>query len=224
MPRTHQEIVRALATQRHHMAASSTAYDAGDKSEALRLATIMCNIVHDAGRTRSILSLLGLKTKIVFMASGHEITEEIRRIVDRFTPLTELERYPKGGRDPEFVPVSTFFKNRGMHPFLRELPFEEWWQKDVIFFEGGNLARRELTRKRLVFTLRNQEGGSHFDSQVRDRDYLSLRDPVPFVVPGAGCGDMHDLELATMRQIAEELELSIEIYEWQQRLRRNAGG
>lgn len=129
MPRTHQEIVRALATQRHHMAASSTAYDAGDKSEALRLATIMCNIVHDAGRTRSILSLLGLKTKIVFMASGHEITEEIRRIVDRFTPLTELERYPKGGWDPEFVPVSTFFKNRGMHPFLRELPFEEWWQR-----------------------------------------------------------------------------------------------
>ena len=136
--RTHQEIVRAVATQRHHTAASSTTYDAGDRSEALRLATIICNIVHDAGRTRSILSLLGLKTKIVFMASGHEITEEIRRIVDRFTPLTELERYPKGGRDPKFVPVSTFFKNRGMHPFLRELPFEERWQKDVIFFEGGD--------------------------------------------------------------------------------------
>ena len=173
VPRTHQEIVRALATQRHHTAASSTTYDAGDKSEALRLATIICNIVHDAGRTRSILSLLGLKTKIVFMASGHEITEEIRRIVDRFTPLTELERYSKGGRDPEIVPVSTFFQNRGMHPFLRELPFEEWWQKDVILFkEGGNLARRELTRKRLVFKLRSQEGGSFFDSQVRDHDYL----------------------------------------------------
>jgi hypothetical protein len=148
VPRTHQEIVRALATQRHHMAASSTAYDAGDKSEALRLATIMCNIVHDAGRTRSILSLLGLKTKIVFMASGHEITEEIRRIADRFTPLTELERYPKGGRDPEFVPVSTFFKNRGMHPFLRELPFEEWWQKNVISREatsrGANSRESDL--------------------------------------------------------------------------------
>jgi hypothetical protein len=217
--RTHLEIVEALATQRRHLATSSAKYDAGDKSEAVRLATCVCNLVHDAGKTRSILSQLGLKTKIRFMASGHEVTDEIRRIASRFTPLIELERHPKGGGPPEFVPVSIFFKARGMHPFLRELPFAEWWENDLIFFEGGGLPRRELTRKRLVFTLRNQEGGSHFDAEMRDRDYLSLREPVPFVVPGAGLGDMRDLELATMRQIAEELELSIRIYAWQKRIR-----
>jgi hypothetical protein len=141
--RTHQEIVEALATQRRHIATSSTRYDAGDKSEALRLATCVCTLVHYAGRTRSILSQLGLKTKIRFMASGHEVTDEIRGIADRFTPLIELQRHPKGGGPPEFVPVSTFFKARGMHPFLRELRLQSggkrisYSSREVACLGGG---------------------------------------------------------------------------------------
>jgi hypothetical protein len=62
MPRSRHDLLDALAIQRRHMAVSCAAYDAGDHSEAVRLATCVCNLVHDAGKTyRSIMGQLGIK-------------------------------------------------------------------------------------------------------------------------------------------------------------------
>jgi hypothetical protein len=167
MPRTKADLDRAFAIQGRYLRASCDAYDAGDKWEAIRLATVVFTLVHDHGNIHSILSQLGIKHKIIYMASGLDMPSALNRGANRYTPLIEYERYRDRkkypDRIPEFLPISTFLAMRGQQPLLRELPFEDWWETDVIFFDG-NLA---LTRKKLVFTLRNEEGGGHFSPEMR---------------------------------------------------------
>jgi hypothetical protein len=207
-------------SQRAMMKSSCDGYDAGNKWEGLRLATCVFNLVHDHGSITSILSQLDAKHKIVFMSSGRRLTNEHDEVWPgaRYTLLIEFERYrqyPRGTKIPEFVPLSTFYRSRGQRPIFTGLPFEDWWETDIIFFD----ERFALTRKRLVFTLRNQEGGSHFDPEMRDQNYLALRNPIIMITPGLGLGHMDNLELATMRQIAEELRMSLHMHERLQHLR-----
>jgi len=93
----------------------------------------------------------------------------------------------------------------------RLLQFHGWWEKDVILRDGAV----QLTRKRLVFVLRNQEGGGHFSSEMRDHTYLRFAAEqlnTPYVVaPGKPPKPVLGVELASMRQIAWELAKTLEI-------------
>lgn len=225
MPRTTEELRRACVIQSRHLTASCRAYDAGDVWEALRIATIVYIMVHDAGRNRSIFNQLGIKHHMMFMATGAEVSFDLRKRADRFTPLVEFESFREERRKnanlkmvPRFVPVSTYWHRRGKQPALRQLTFEDWWETDIIFFDD----EKALTRKKLVLTLRNQEGGSHLDPEVVNPNYLALRKPFWMVTLGYGFGQMAGLELATMRQIAEELKISIQTYNWLQSMRKKA--
>lgn len=87
----------------------------------------------------------------------------------------------------------------------RRLQFHEWWSDDIKFRDGAF----RLTRKSLVFSLRNQEGGAHLDPVLSDPNYLRFaREQLttPFVVaPGRQPTPILGAELASMRQIAWEL-------------------
>ncbi len=188
------------------------AYLDGLLGEAIRLATVVYTMVHDHGSIHSILSQLGIKHRIIYMASGLDKRSALGKGANRYTPLIEYERY----RDRRSILIGYLsfcryrfcLAMRGQQPLFRELPFEDWWETDVIFFDG-NLA---LTRKKLVFTLRNQEGGGHFDPEMRNTHYLALTKPVWMSTPNYGFGMMGGLELATMRQIAEEMRISVDFY------------
>src|SRR5579862_8153596 len=120
MPRSREEVVNALATQRRHMAASCAAFDAGKYSEALRLATCVYTIVHDGGKIRSILAQLGTKETHVFFATNIKDGRTVLHVANRYTPLVELERfYPT----PRFVPLCTYFQNRNAYFGVRGLSF-----------------------------------------------------------------------------------------------------
>lgn len=189
------------------MAASCAAYDAGDHSEALRLATCVYNIVHDHGAIHSIMAQLGIKETHKFLATNIRDATCIQTIVNRYTPLIELERLYVG---PTFVPLCTYFENRNAWFYVRGLSFDAWWNKDIIFFDGP----QRLTRRQLVFTLRNQEGGSHYDKEVRNPTFHSLQKSFVFFHPSTNrISEQKNLELASMRQVAEELELSFAINE-----------
>ena len=201
MPRSHLELLKALATQRRHMAISCVGYDSGDHSEALRLATCVYNLVHDSGNIHSIMGQLGIKDTHMFLATNARDGAKLPVIVNRFTPLVEFERISDR---PQFVPLITYFQNRNAYFPVRNLSFNDWWNKDIIFLDGPH----RMTRRQLVFALRNQEGGSHYDDEVRNPSFRPLKQPVWMITPGLGFGLMGDLELASMRQIAEEVELS----------------
>jgi hypothetical protein len=207
--------------------ASCAAYDAGEKWKALRLATIVFTMVHDAGSNRSILGQLGIKHKMRWMTSAFISAADVRTRADRYTPLIEFERYrevrklyPNLQLIPEFVPVSTYWASRGKLPYLRELAFEDWWESDLIFFDEAHA----LNRKKLVFVLRNQEGGSHYDGRDgRNPNFDKFQKSVVMFTPGLGIGVMNNFELATMRQVAEELRISVHTEQQIQRWRRQHG-
>lgn len=69
-----------------------------------------------------------------------------------------------------------------------------------------------LTRRRLVHTLRNQDGGSHLDSTITDPAYVRVAKGNEFSwnfsTPSGG-GVLKGSHLATMRQIAWEIQSTL---------------
>ena len=69
-------------------------------------------------------------------------------------------------------------------------------------------TRTKISRRQLVFALRNNEGGGHFDPALLNPNYIALLRTVHmFSYPTLNVCE--NLELAMMRQIAEELRLSL---------------
>jgi hypothetical protein len=114
------------------------------------------------------VDVLGIKETHDFIATNIKDGAEVHALANRYSPLVELERLYI---QPEFVPLCTYFQKRKAFFGVRRLSFEAWWNKDIIFFEGP----LTLTRRQLVFTLRNQEGGSHYDEEVRNPNFAPLQ-------------------------------------------------
>ncbi len=108
-------------------------------------------------------------------------------------------------------------------PSLAESPrgrwagFQDWWE-GVVFH---NVNGFNLTRKMLVTVIRNQDGGSHVDPEIRSASYdrfVRVGDHTeyffgdrsrPVTIKNRGHGNVH---LKTMRQVAWELEHSLRQY------------
>lgn len=201
--RSPDEVRAAFQVQHKALVASSNAYDSGDLWEALRLATTVHTLVHDGGKNnRSLLSQMGVRASMRFLAAGHDISESRNALPD--TPLV-LMRISSGG-DACYVPRLDDMPPAGP----RWLQFGKWWEQDLIFRSGDGTHR--LTRKKLVFALRNQEGGSHFDAELNDPNYIEMAHGKTWtVVRSDGMqGELRQVELATMRQVAWELLASME--------------
>jgi hypothetical protein len=142
-----EDVERALGAQRHFILASCEAYDEGAIAEALRLATAIYVVVHDGGKNKSILTQLGIRVELRFVASGFQYgpTHVLRE-----TQLLSTRVYGDG--TAEYRPL---LDAAAWQP--RMLQFHEWWEKDIIFRDG----EFRLTRKKLAFIIRSQEGGAH---------------------------------------------------------------
>ncbi len=197
--RSPEELKQALVTQRGFLAASCKAYDDGNRREAFRIATVIHTLVHDYGeKTKSVLRQLGVKGKMRFVASAPPASPEN---IARSTMLVWLRI--QGDGTAEFVPIL----DNSPHP-LRSLQFDQWWTEIVM--QDGPFR---LSRKNLVFALRNQEGGAHFDDDLPNPNYVRFSQEqisTPFVTSFAKAPTpVLGAELATMRQIAWELEKTI---------------
>ncbi len=72
LTRSRAEVENALEVQRNAIMAYSVSYDAGARWEAIRLAVAVFVTVHDGGRReKSILTQLGIRGSLRFLASGH---------------------------------------------------------------------------------------------------------------------------------------------------------
>ncbi|MDX0165253.1 hypothetical protein GOC43_25830 [Sinorhizobium meliloti] len=162
-PRSYQkskdELIEALHEQVGFLRASCTLYDGGAVSEAARIATSIYILVND-GSSQSLLTLLGLRKQIEFVSfasepvPGNLLAEE---------PLVMLHIGPDGF---------------GYHPVLdqgpivpRRMKFSHWWEREIAFNTPGG---QKLDRKRLVYAMRNQDGGGHIDPRLTDDAYVTF--------------------------------------------------
>ena len=211
--RTNEEITSAFKDQMSALQSSAKAYDSGELWEAKRLATSVYTLCFDGtGRTKSLLGLLNIRTKIRYLDTVQDGEHAYLRD-------------PKGNvRYTSFLPlVAIYFDDdkAGIHPryrgyenwerSLRKISFDKWWNGTIFEVTGQN----RMTRKNLVFAMRTQDGGAHYDRDIRDESYIRLgRDPLgPISIEYGGVElDNLDAHLASMRQISWELQHSISQY------------
>lgn len=199
MTRSQDELRTALIEQLHALQSSGAAFDGGHLWEAKRLATTACVLVEDSKRMKSLLSQLGLLGEMTFLASGNPIHS------DNLLAETPLLLMRFGGGTVKYVPRFDDGPNKA-----RRLPFSDWWNEAVF----KDRKHRTLTRRALARSLRDQDGGAHFDEELKDEVYVGVakENSTGWVVvtrEGRRPLDNPGAHLASMRQIAWELEQTI---------------
>jgi hypothetical protein len=200
--RTKSELIRALENQLRFLQTSAAAYDAGNETESVRMATAAYVLLHDGGRrNKSILTQLGKRGSLRFVASGHGINPD-----NLFTQLPLLMvGVSSEGPKAQYLPL---LDQGPVAP--RALQFGRWWEDIVYQSQTG----KTLTRKSLIMSLRDQDGGGHFDEELSDEAYISAADrsTVGLLISIDGRVQMPEIgpHLATMRQIAWEIDHSLQ--------------
>ena len=197
--RTPEQIRTAFEVQKAALESSAKGYDCGSVWEALRLATSVYTLVHDGGRnSKSILTQMNAKSGLRFLCSSDPVSPS-NMIASH--NLVMMEASLNGAR---YRPVL-----EAMPEQWRWTAFSTWWEKDPIFSSGN--GKGLVTRKNLVFNLRNKEGGAHYDPAVAESEYTAMAERALWTFSSSQHQEveLHGLELATMRQIAFEVMQSL---------------
>lgn len=188
-----QELESHLDEHLGFLKASADAYDRGFDGEAKRIAVSIRVLVHDTRNSKSLLGQLDRK-------SG--------QFVDSAIPITPGNKSTHSG----LVVVSIIPGNGAKYvAFLDDRPggqaaytdFDTWWSTPVFVDYQG----RALTRKDLVLTVANQDGGAHVDSELNGAYAdLSRKNSLGWVYSdGTKSEPLGGPEKAALRQICHEI-------------------
>lgn len=201
VPQTRAELEGHLREQVAFLRASVRAYDDGFTGEAKRLAVVVRVLVHDTSASTSLLSQLDLKG-IQFFDTAYDY--DPRKYFHSFHGLAMMQIGPSSNM---FVPRCALPPKPFDEP-LRLVPFDQWWKKVVV----ADAKRNQFTRQQLVLTLSNREGGAHVDPTL-DAAYTALTRAYSMAMHykvKEQEGPFGGIELASVRQIAQEVLLSLE--------------
>lgn len=211
-----QRLIEHLAEQMSFLDTSCEAYDAGQRAECKRLAVTVRVLVHDVGRSISLLHRLGVKRQIrwcdapdrlmLFIAENDLVkmstyngsfsllsTPGVNPKLEHEVAVGEWEVLlpiiPNLVKDPDILPMWT--------------SFEQWWTLVRLVTSTGT----EVSRRMIVDMLANKEGGAHVDG--RHEAFEELIGDVGFGFFPSGTIEEMSPTPAAMRQIAEEVRLTI---------------
>ncbi|MEJ7759555.1 MAG: SEC-C metal-binding domain-containing protein [Gemmatimonadaceae bacterium] len=194
---TRDETAAAYHEQWAFLRKSCAAFDAGDETEAKRIATSLRILLHDTKRSTSLLTQLKLKDALFF-----DTAENVNN--DNLLPTFGLVLAHYTGTDCRFVaPIE---KPLGRPIWM--IPFEYWWRKRVVRVP----EQFELTRADLVLTLADQDGGAHADDAIEERYYRLSRENAmgyTFTLSDGPSIPVSGVERASVRQIAHECLVSL---------------
>lgn len=225
---THEELKNQLSDQLTFLRASCASFDSGFEEEAKRLATTIRVLVHDTKDSKSLLQLMQRKgtlrmhnTALPFnprnlaphqslVVTQLEVPEGVAASVS--FNLFEGERSLTGA-SPNRATARAIFKPRvhesGGTSQPRTVSFNEWWEEVVIKDNEGST----FTRKDLVLTMANKDGGAHVDPKL-DEQYARLTrfhsQGWLVMTEGIRRAPNNSLVAASVRQITHELLVSIE--------------
>jgi hypothetical protein len=199
--RSRAELIQLLAEQRLALAASCESYDKGNDWEAARLATTIFTLVHDGGSINSVLTQLGVRGSLRFFSSGTEVNP---KTLTASAPLVMFRAQLAATAKSKAVPLL----DGGPPGLTRRTQFSTWWAQESIYKDGQS----ELTRRRLIFALRHQDGGGHV-GELTDEAYVRLKTQAICLLQVNDEPDVPMYALtATMRQIAWELTKTLDDY------------
>lgn len=198
--RTKAAINEAFGEQIAALRTSANAYDQGSKWEAKRLAACVYILVHDKGRAVSMFTQMGMKEHLEFVSTADAL------IPGNLAPEFPLAVLVPTQSSAEYVPLCTMYSSLECRAFS----FALWWEQPILRAQNNEI----LTRRTLVLSLRDQDGGAHFDSSL-DPIYrgFATEHKGGFFIVHADDGRREELpfgpHFASMRQIAWEIEATL---------------
>lgn len=198
--RTQAELEAELAEQLAALRKLSADFDGGEMWAAKLLATVVSVLCHDGRQdVKSLLGQLGIRDTLqcvntAFPASPGNLMHQNTLIAIQFGAGGGVRQVPLyQGTEAE------------AHP---KVPFTEWWGGPV--FVGNAPASVEVARWQLVYFLRSQDGGSHYDATLSSEQYLILKEGGGWqMVSGGQKQPLEPVHAISMRAIAWELDQSL---------------
>lgn len=171
-------------------------FDRGMFEEGMRISVSLRVLFHDTRSSTSLLTHLNAKNINV---------------------LSTVEKIEGCQYADPMVGFSNYGEQQGLRPSCllyafwseyRELPVEEWWNQ-VIRIQGGN----KLSRRNMILTLANQDGGAHVDSNVDPnyKDFNKYPTITHIMTDGTKIPGFNETSLIVMRQIGFEVLNSPEL-------------
>lgn len=198
---TNAEFLLHLRDSISFLEASCAAFDAGFTGEAKRLATTIRVLIHDTDRSDSLLSLLKIKMKMVYLKTSSD-----------FNPKNLLSHNGLVGlaMSDEGTTYKAFLGDGPPGNSTKYVYFSDWWNEIVIV----DSRQAKFSRRSLILALTNKDGGAHVDPSL-DEDYahLTRSNSIGWTVSnGVDEKPLPEIELYSTRQIAYELLTSIKRY------------
>lgn len=149
---SNKDLEAHLSEHLQFLQASADAYDAGFEGEAKRIAVSIRVLVHDTGRSHSLLGQLGRKNQ---------------SFVDSAFPLVPGNKSTHSGLVVTSMVIGSgakyvAFLDDSPHGEFKSSDFDSWWNAAVFVDSAG----RTLSRRDLVLTVANQDGGAHVDASL----------------------------------------------------------
>lgn len=186
------EIRKRLKDHIQYLIDSCKSYDEGKTAEARRMAVTIRVLLHDTNNSTSLLKQLD-KKDILFYDTAYEHDP------NNMLTTTGLASIRIGGGVKYIPHLNDFSYGRG------KIPFQEWWDQIVVVDKHG----KELSRKKFVTTMANQDGGAHVDPKL-DSDYYNATRGDSLGWTDLNGNPIEDIDLASIRQISFEVLKSLE--------------
>ena len=155
-PQTSQELESQLSEQLDHIRASAERFDEGVTSEAKRLALAIRILVHDRGSSsQSLLGQLGRKG-IKFFDSAPEFDPTNLAGHWGLVVMAVRRHGPQGSS--YLAPLDDLSQP------ARLTTFDQWW--NAVVFQDSE--KRQITRRGLILSVADQDGGAHVDPTLND--------------------------------------------------------
>jgi hypothetical protein len=194
---TESDLRAHLREQIQFLISSAHSYDNGFFSEAKRMAVILRVLLHDTPRSHSLLSQLN-KKNIKFYDLAYPLNN--RNLLTSTCLL--FMRVTQEGTTYEPLLDSLLQQDRQRS----KINFREWWNKPVI----KDNMKNKFSRKDLITTVTNQDGGAHVDPSLDDQyAALSRFNSIGWELHSSDgrwtSGLNNQPELASIRQITHEV-------------------
>ena len=199
------ELLNQLKEQISFLITSSNLFDQWKTEEAKRIAVQLRILLHDTGRSKSLLSQLDLKS-VPFLNTATPFSPE--NLVSH-VGLLKFKFHNPSGRRPWVIPRGT----PDELPKNSKVSFQEWWDMPVVVARG-KIENITFSRKNVVLHVANTDGGAHMDDAL-DKKYTALSKWNAIGIVTVQRGVEKPIEnpiLPCIRQIAHELLVSIQEY------------
>lgn len=200
--RSTDDLFDRLKEQWDFLKESCKAYDNGFENEAKRIALSSRILLHDTKQSESLLKQLAIKDTIKFIDTAHYYNE------NNLMPSSCLTymRAASNGKDDSAKVIPLLGEYRCFHTQPNYKNFSVWWNSVVI-----DDRTRKFSRKDLILSSANTDGGSHVDPKL-PKDYYNLtrNNSMGWILCIGGIKKpIKDFCLASIRQIGFEIDLTL---------------